>query len=82
MASSRKQERMRKRSSMVHFVNHGIKLGHSPALNGKGVRRAFLAQDNFCVEFSDGTWTRVESKKDRNLLYHQCLGGGKPRKDH
>lgn len=73
MAKSRNHERLQKRISLVRFVNHGIEIGRAPKFEGKGVKRAFLAQDNFCVEFDDGSWKRIESKKDRNYIYHQCI---------
>ena len=73
MANSRKFEKLRKRSSLVDFVNNGIRMGRKPIFDGKGVKRAFLAQENFCVEFEDGSWVRVESKRDRNHVYNQCL---------
>lgn len=73
MAKSRNQEKRRKRLSLLVFVNEGLKIGKKVDLNGKAVVRAFMVHENFCVEFNDGSWTRVESKKDRNYIYHQCL---------
>lgn len=73
MAKSRSQEKIQKRVSMARQINLGIDQGRQPRFKDKVIKRAFMACENLCVEYEDGSWERLENKRDRNYIYHQCL---------